>query len=193
MEYGAKFFRRRVKKYREAELLFAQIIFDYLKPKSVVDVGCAIGSYLEGFYKCGIKLRRLCGYEKYARTARKYMAESIKNIVHETDATVLRAPRTRYDLVMCVEVAEHIASEYSTTLVKNLAGLKNKNGVIFFTAAPPGQRGTGHINCQPPEFWHEIFAENGLHLDKKMTDGLSNLLKSTGFLPHIPKNLMIYH
>jgi len=47
-------------------------------------------------------------------------------------------------------VAEHIPKEFSESLVKNL--IKLSKGFILFTAAKPGQGGTGHINCQKKNF-----------------------------------------
>ncbi len=64
----------------------------------------------------------------------------------------------RFDLAMCLEVAEHVPYSKSATLVKALV---SSAPVVFFSAAIPGQPGLGHINCQPHEFWHELFeAEN---------------------------------
>ena len=49
----------------------------------------------------------------------------------------------KYDCSVSIEVAEHIPEEYSEKLVEHD---QLSNGFIIFTAAPPGQGGTGHIN-----------------------------------------------
>jgi hypothetical protein len=33
--------------------------------------------------------------------------------------------------------------------------------IIVFTAAPPGQGGTAHLNEQPPSYWISKFQESG--------------------------------
>ncbi|MCA9789386.1 MAG: hypothetical protein KC462_06410, partial [Cyanobacteria bacterium HKST-UBA05] len=55
-----------------------------------------------------------------------------------------------FDLAMCVEIAEHIPNRCSRQLVKTLT---KASDTVFFTAAPPGQGGVGHINEQPQAFW----------------------------------------
>lgn len=65
----------------------------------------------------------------------------------------------RVDLVICLEVAEHLPPERAASFVADLCRLSN---IVLFSAAVPGQPGTGHINCQPPTYWRDLFAANGL-------------------------------
>jgi hypothetical protein len=65
----------------------------------------------------------------------------------------------RFDLVQCLEVAEHLPEAASRVLVASLA---LHGDVVLFSAAPPGQGGAHHINEQPLEYWIERFAEHGL-------------------------------
>jgi hypothetical protein len=39
---------------------------------------------------------------------------------------------------------------------------------IVFTAAPPGQGGTGHLNEQPAEYWISRFARRGMRRDHEL-------------------------
>jgi hypothetical protein len=64
---------------------------------------------------------------------------------------------TRFDLVQCLEVGEHVDSSASKTLVENLV---RHGDVVLFSAAVPGQGGENHVNEQPYEFWRAIFAES---------------------------------
>jgi hypothetical protein len=73
-----------------------------------------------------------------------------------TEPLILGPP---FDLALCLEVGEHLPEASADTLVDSLV----QNGWdIVFGAAVPGQEGTGHINCQPHEYWHAKFEERGL-------------------------------
>jgi hypothetical protein len=55
------------------------------------------------------------------------------------------------DLVLCVEVVEHIEERFLSSLLQTL-----QNGrVIAMTHAIPGQIGHHHVNCQPSSYWIE--------------------------------------
>lgn len=71
------------------------------------------------------------------------------------------------DLIWCREVAEHIPAEFSDRLVENI--VRNCR-VCYFTAAPPGQVGSGHINCQPRALWEDRFRARGFTVDNELTD-----------------------
>ena len=191
--YSDKFFRRRVKKYHDLEVQYAKIFHSIFHPSSVVDVGCAIGSYLDGFRLSGMNPKNLCGYEPYTKVSCRYASQQIRNRIFELDAGKLREPRTRYDLVMCIEVAEHIAFDNSNNLIKNLVGLKKQNrGSILFTAADVGQSGTGHINCQPQSYWVTLFSESGLYRNESVELQVKSELLSISDPLNIVKNLMIF-
>lgn len=64
----------------------------------------------------------------------------------------------RFDLVTCLEVAEHLPSDASETLVDSLC---RHADVIVFSAAVPGQGGTGHINERRASFWAALFGTHG--------------------------------
>src|SRR5262249_55238903 len=64
----------------------------------------------------------------------------------------------KFDLALCLEVAEHLPESDAKVLVQNLC---NAADTILFSAAIPGQVGTGHINAQWPSYWDAIFSEAG--------------------------------
>src|SRR5207249_1896576 len=63
-----------------------------------------------------------------------------------------------YDLVMSLEVGEHLPSESAETLVDTVTQL---GPVVMFSAAIPFQGGTNHVNEQWPEYWVHLFQERG--------------------------------
>jgi hypothetical protein len=64
----------------------------------------------------------------------------------------------RFDLAVCLEVAEHLPASASPKLI---AFLTTAAPVVLFSAAPPKQGGTNHINERWPAFWRELFAARG--------------------------------
>jgi len=62
------------------------------------------------------------------------------------------------DLAICLEVGEHLADAAAAGLVKSLT---DTAPVVLFSAAIPDQPGTGHINCQWPEYWAALFKRYG--------------------------------
>lgn len=64
----------------------------------------------------------------------------------------------RFDLALCLEVAEHVPHESADVVVRSLCALSD---VILFGAAIPFQGGYGHINEQWPSWWREKFEREG--------------------------------
>jgi len=64
----------------------------------------------------------------------------------------------RFDLVLSLEVAEHLDKEYADVFIDSLVSL---GPVVLFSAAIPYQGGTNHINEQWPEYWVSHFRKRG--------------------------------
>lgn len=67
-----------------------------------------------------------------------------------------------FDTAVCLEVAEHLPAVSGAHLVAELVRLAP---VVVFSAAMPRQGGTGHVNCQPPAYWADLFADHGYSCD----------------------------
>lgn len=136
-----------------------------LEPKSVLDLGSGAGYYLREFEQLGIEALGL-------EASPAGIASSGKNVLALTYD--LRRPvhlSRRFDVVMCVEVAEHIPNRSSAVLVESICS--NADRFVVFTAAPPGtDPGTDHINCQPEEFWFSLFRARGFILRADLSEDL---------------------
>lgn len=65
----------------------------------------------------------------------------------------------RFDLIRCLEVAEHLDAAHADVFAESIA---RHGDIVLFSAAIPGQRGTDHVNEQWPSYWIEKFAQVGL-------------------------------
>ena len=63
-----------------------------------------------------------------------------------------------FDLGICVEVLEHLDKDMA---LKNLDYMTGLTDMLIFGAAPQGQWGQGHINCQPQSYWASQFILRG--------------------------------
>ncbi len=97
-----------------------------------------------------------------------------------------------YDLVLCVEVAEHLPPESADTLCDTIA--RHASGLVVFTAAPPGQGGFGHVNLQTHEYWIEkLQAREVAYLEAETAHVRRSWRAIVGdSLPWLPRNVMLF-
>jgi SAM-dependent methyltransferase len=161
----------------------AQALTDLYHPKSVIDLGCGTGLYLEPFDcdKGGVDISETAFDDQVRRIDRRLLGLD--------DLTIPRTVYLQYDLALCLEVVEHIGAEHADNLVGNLYQYAD---TIVMTAAPPGQAGLNHVNCQPQPYWEEKFSAHGFKRDYH--DEYQIILRVSQ-VPHtvwIIRNLMVY-
>lgn len=153
--YNEKFYNNQSDSSYKSAKIILPILFNHYKPNSIIDVGCGIGTWLKAAKELGInKFVGIDGNEieeDFLLVSRKYIKidnlETHKNINNE-----------KYDLAISVEVAEHLNNNCSVHFVETLTSYSD---VVLFSAAIPYQGGEHHINCNPPQFWVDIFKKYG--------------------------------
>jgi hypothetical protein len=181
--YNDEFFEWHLKHAREYSIKTMDWYIDKYKPMSVIDFGCGIGSYLESAYNHDLYIR---GFE-ISEAARKYTPEHIQKSIFYFDCT---QPLfcTGFDTVLSFETAEHIDPDGTQQFVNNIMLCVGMH--LLFTAAPPGQQGTGHINLQPRQFWIDKFSEM-LKYDNELTKDISENWRELGAPNYICDNLIV--
>jgi SAM-dependent methyltransferase len=136
-----------------AKAAFAQI-FAAGSPESVLDVGCGVGTWLRAASDCGA--REIFGVDGVEISSDLFVVprESIKIVDLNEPLSLGR----RFDLVISLEVAEHLEPENAHIIVDTLT---RHGDTILFAAAAPGQAGIHHVNCQWPSYWQSKFNERG--------------------------------
>jgi SAM-dependent methyltransferase len=141
-----------------ASLLSARVIvplvLELVEPTSVVDVGCGIGAWLSVFAEHEVADYVGIDGDYVDRSA--LLIPQSRFISHDLSKP-LELDR-RFDLAMSLEVAEHLPEGSAQTFVDSLVRLAP---VVLFSAAAPGQGGTGHLHERWPSYWASRFAEYG--------------------------------
>lgn len=143
---------------REGALRSARLLLPWLHERlpirSVLDVGCGAGAWLRAHQEAGVE--DLLGIDgDYLDPALLLIDRAA---FQPTDITRTLALGRRYDLVQCLEVAEHVPGPAGPILVDNLV---RHGDHVLFSAAVPGQGGKGHINERPLAYWRDLFALRG--------------------------------
>jgi SAM-dependent methyltransferase len=119
---------------------------------SALDVGCGIGTWLSVAESMGIG--DVFGIDG-AYVDRELLSKFISlNCFEAFDLNIPFDLHRKFDLVICLEVAEHLCAKVSDVFVKSLV---DHSDVILFSAAIPGQGGQNHVNERWPEYWAKKF------------------------------------
>lgn len=130
------------------------LVLELVPTRSVVDIGCGIGSWLSVFAANGVN--DFHGYDgPHVNSASLHIPKEHFTPVNLNLPLSISRP---YDLAVSLEVAEHLDPSLADSHVDQLTQLAP---VILFSAAIPGQGGTNHVNEQWPEYWAERFRHRG--------------------------------
>ena len=125
-------------------------IMQLINPSSVADVGCGTGTFLKVFKEHGVK--KVLGIDG-PLVNRDKMHIDISEFI-EADLEKPLKINGFFDLILCLEVAEHLSADSADTLVSSLVSLGK---IICFSAAVTMQGGQNHINEQPISYWQKKF------------------------------------
>jgi 2-polyprenyl-3-methyl-5-hydroxy-6-metoxy-1,4-benzoquinol methylase len=170
-------------KIEHEEKPFADRLAEWIKnninPDNCIDIGCGPGTYVRSMIGQGINA---IGID---------IDKRIKNVPNLYQINMFNCVESR-DLVLCIEVAEHIEESLSEQIAASVAQAVNDNGILIWSAAHPGQGGVGHINCQPKEFWQKLLENNRLKRDKKLESQMIEYIASGYHMGWFLQNAMIF-
>jgi len=117
-----------------------KVLNEIVKPmKLIVDIGAGVGEWQHGDYT-GVDFN------------------SPNKDIHQHDLRQPYRSQKRYDLALCLEVAEHLPKDSAGVLVESLCQLAP---YVLFSAAIPFQGGEDHQNEKWPSWWAKLFARFG--------------------------------
>jgi SAM-dependent methyltransferase len=126
------------------------LVLSLLKAKSVVDVGCGIGTWAAEFEARGVS--DVTGIDGDYVDRSQLLIRQGRFLAHDLTKP-LRLERA-FDLAICLEVGEHLADARAKSFVADLTLLAP---CVLFSAAIPGQGGTQHVNEQYLPYWIDLF------------------------------------
>jgi SAM-dependent methyltransferase len=130
------------------------IVLELVSPRSILDVGCGTGAWLRVAIDNGID--DVFGVD----------GGSGDLVIPETQFRRVDLERPldvgrRFDLAICMEVAEHLSAGRAQSLVDDLC---RASDIVLFSAAIPGQgdpTSGEHVNEQWQPYWADRFAAAG--------------------------------
>ncbi len=136
----------------------AEKIKNEINPKTVLDAGCAKGFLVEKLRERGIEAFGIDSSE-YAIS---HVDDSIKDYCKV--GSILNPLDRKYDLIVCMEVIEHLFEEDSKKALENLCKYSND---IIFSSTPEGFEEKTHHNVKRPSYWAKLFAKKNFFRDTK--------------------------
>ncbi len=134
----------------------AEQIVRELHPASVLDAGCAMGFLVEALRDRGV--------EAFGIDVSTYAIERVREDIRAfCTVDSVTTPLTRqYDLIVCIEVLEHLTPAEAEQAIANFCAHTDR---VLFSSTPLDHKEATHINVHPPEDWAELFAHNGFLRD----------------------------
>lgn len=152
--YDSDFYATQSGDSRRSASVVVPIIVDLFRPRSVVDFGCGVGTWLAEFAAAGVRDIQGLDGDYVPRDQLQIPADRFRAV----DLKHPPALGRRYDLAMSVEVAEHLPADCAAEFISALTAAAP---VVLFSAAIPHQGGIHHVNEQWPEYWRALFRRHG--------------------------------
>jgi hypothetical protein len=147
--------------------------------KSMLHVGCGEGHAVDYFRRAGVVSHGIDGLERNIRSAVTPIA------LHDLKAAPYIMP---VDLVLCIEVVEHLEPIYLGNLLRTLCNGK----VILMTHAIPDQEGYHHVNCQPADYWIGKLVELGYRFFDVETNYIRSMAANEGWWNHMTTTGLLF-
>ena len=152
--YSRRFYTSIRQGSRQSAIEVVPLLLDWVAPRSVIDVGCGVGTWLSVFRELGVE--QVWGVDG------PWVDRKLLEIPHDrfivSDLTQPLRMDRQFDLVLALEVAEHLPEACAAVFVSSLTGL---GPVVVFSAAIPFQGGDRHVNEQWPDYWASLFEKRG--------------------------------
>lgn len=138
----------------------AQSIVKVLKHtdvRDIADFGCGPGWYTWFLRRCGYDVNGYDGNPNVETMSAKMFNDGF--YCQQADLTEELETDTPFDMVLCLEVGEHIPAEYEDTLIGNI--VRNAGRYVLLSWAVPSQKGDGHVNSHTNKYVIEKMRAHG--------------------------------
>lgn len=152
--YKDSWYSRQPRETSHSASVICTLLMNWIEPKSVIDVGCGVGTWLHELKGKGVAT--VLGVDGPWVNVEQLLIGKDEFLALDLEQDL--SLRQEFDLVLCLELAEHLPPDRGNALVKSLVAL---GPVVLFSAAIPFQGGLNHINEQWPRYWIERFNSHG--------------------------------
>ena len=149
-----------------------------LNPTTLLDIGCGPGHFVDSFRDQGIDAKGLD------------VDDRVHGKEHLTYQSLFDITNEKADVVVCMEVAEHIEQSLEDEVVAKVVSTVGKT--LIWTAAAIGQGGIGHINCKDKNDWAEKLTKAGLVRNTEKEQQLITDMKKGSHMGWFTNNLLYY-
>lgn len=162
-EYGPYYYRHscgvpyeRNEHWLQFFATMADAIVRELRPATVLDAGCGMGFLVEALRERGV--------EAWGIDVSEHAISQVDPAVSEycKVASLTEPIERRYDLVVSVEVLEHIAAAEAGAAIANICSATDR---LILSSTPDDFSEPTHLNVQPPEAWSASLAREGFLRD----------------------------
>lgn len=150
--YTEDFYSSYLQDSRASATQILPIVFDLCSPRSVLDVGCGIGTWLQVAKQLGAET--IQGIDGSYLKADQLLIS--KNEFRAADLSKVSSAERHFELAISMEVAEHLPPSSAMPFVRFLC---DSAPVVLFSAAVPFQGGTSHINEHWQSYWASLFEQ----------------------------------
>ena len=180
--YDGSFYGRQRAKSMHAATRILPLVFRLFPVKTVADFGCGMGTWLAAARKLGA--REAVGVE--GPWVRREDLEDPEVTLQTQDLEKeIQLPR-EFDLVISLEVAEHLDPGRAASFVEDLTRASRR---VLFSAAVPGQGGEHHVNEQWQSYWAAHFKAQSY----RPLDVVRPEVWEDGTIPnHYKQNVLLY-
>lgn len=142
--------------WRDRFAALARGIVETLAPRSVLDVGCASGMLVEALRQLGVDATGVdiseAAVEQVPPPLRPYCKVG----------SILDDFGSKYDLIVCSEVVEHLLPFVASSAISNLCAHAD---TVLFSSTPDDFAEPTHLNVQTGDYWGKLFLRNGFTRD----------------------------
>lgn len=138
----------------------ADKIVSTFQPRTVLDAGCAMG-----YLVAALRDREVQAFGvDISNYAISMVRDDIKPycLVGSLTEALPETLPSKYDLVVTIEVLEHLSETDGKNAVANLCRLSD---TVIFSSTPDDITEPTHVNVQQREYWSRLFAEQGFYND----------------------------
>jgi SAM-dependent methyltransferase len=127
-----------------------------IRPRRVLDAGCALGLLVETLRTRGVEAFGI----DLSAFAISNAAPGVSPYLQE--GSITSDLGANYDLIVSIEVVEHMPAADAEGAIANFC--RHADDVLF-SSSPLDYGETTHVNVRPPEYWAEQFGRHGFVRD----------------------------